>query len=98
MDNFNFQLLEHTRIRQACESIDAQMQEAITNALNEVGIEFTDLQSIAHDCEFRIYPDKREVFCYKGRELLEFFPIEYKTIQKELSYFFTLEQKVRKLY
>lgn len=96
--DFNFPPPELQRARQARKSMDEQMQTVICEALEDHEIAFVNLDEIAHRCEFRTMPNGQSVFCFDGQELIEFFPVEIKTEQKELSYFATYEQKYRKLY
>ena len=56
------------------------------------------IEEIAGRGEFRIYPDKTEVFTFDGVELVRFYPIQTETEQKGHSTFLKGKQEYALLY
>lgn len=84
--------------RKVMSDMDRQKQTVIEDALKANGVVFADLKELVSDCEFKIYPDGTSVFCYKGRELLAFFPVTHNTKQDGISYIMSFKQEYKKLY
>jgi len=86
-------------VGQIISSMNSQKDEEIKKAISyKIGHDNWTIEEVTGRGEFKIFPDKTEIFAFDDVDLLHFEPIEIETENKSIGITLRTKQNFKRLY